>query len=231
MMSAEVKAELDIPHGSTVDVLVDQIRAMMDSEGLDIGDSLPSERELGLRFNAGRNTIREAIRMLKAYGVVDVRPKVGAVIIDRRMDAVVDLFAFNLRISEDVFHDIQGFRRLIEIGAQDELFARMTPADIRSLRLINETMRAAASPEERAARDFDFHLRLLSIAGNRTLIHVYRILKPQVTQLMAMGKNRREGISSAFEEHTAVIDALEQKSRIDFQYHMNRHLEAGISFI
>jgi hypothetical protein len=48
---------------------------------------------------------------------------------------------------------------------------------------------------------------------------------------MAMGKNRREGISSAFEEHGAILDSLERKNRIAFQYHMNRHLEAGLSFI
>ncbi|SHO65645.1 transcriptional regulator, GntR family [Pseudoxanthobacter soli DSM 19599] len=230
-MQQHARPEPETSRVSAVDALVEQIRVMMNSEGLTVGDSLPSERELSARFNAGRNTIREAIRMLKAYGVVDVRPKVGAVIIDRRMDAVVDVFAFNFDMTEEVFRDIQTFRRMIEIGAVEPLFARAVEADIRGLRAINEMMRSAEGPEERASRDYDFHLRLLSIAGNRTLVHVYKILKPQIAQLMTTGKNVREGIDGAFDEHAAVIDALEQRNVFGFQYHMSRHLEAGLSFI
>ena len=66
------------------------------------------------QFRAARNTVREAIRILKAYGVVEVRPKIGAVIVNRHTDAVLDLFSFHMRLSPDTFRDIQGFRRLIK---------------------------------------------------------------------------------------------------------------------
>ena len=80
---------------SAVETLVGQIKALIDTRNLGVGDALPSERELCEMFSSSRNTVREAMRILKTYGVVDVRPKVGAVIIDRRMDAVFDLYSFN----------------------------------------------------------------------------------------------------------------------------------------
>jgi DNA-binding FadR family transcriptional regulator len=61
---------------SAVEDIVAAIRDMIDGENLGIGDSLPSERELCERFATSRNTVREAMRMLKAYGVVTVRPKI-----------------------------------------------------------------------------------------------------------------------------------------------------------
>ncbi|MBA1914608.1 FadR family transcriptional regulator, partial [Escherichia coli] len=81
-----------------------------------LGDALPSEAELASMFGASRNTVREAIRILKAYGIVESRQKVGAVITDRRQQALMDLFSFAIDISAESFLDIQGFRRLIEVN-------------------------------------------------------------------------------------------------------------------
>ena len=62
---------------SAVDIVVQQIKAYIQEHGLGPGSQLPSEREIGLMFDASRNTVREAFRTLKAFGVVDVRPRSG----------------------------------------------------------------------------------------------------------------------------------------------------------
>lgn len=223
--------DLDVIRGSSVDVLVGQIRGLIESEGMRVGDGLPSERELCLRFGAARNTVREAIRVLKAYGIIEVRPKVGAVVVDKRMDAVVDLFAFNLNLTEDTFRDVQGFRALVEVGAADELLARVRDPDIFALRAINETMRSAQTPLQSAALDYEFHQRLVSITGNVTLVYIYKILRPRLIDIMTSGKSSGEGVEAAFVEHVSIAHALERKNRIAYQYHMTRHLESGLYYI
>ena len=80
---------------SAVDAMVLNIRSLISEGGLGVGDSLPTERELCERFQTSRNTVREAMRIMKAYGVVSVRPKVGAIIVDDRMERALDLFSFN----------------------------------------------------------------------------------------------------------------------------------------
>ncbi len=107
---------------SAVDQVVDAIRRLMRERNLGLGDALPSEIELAAMFNTSRNTVREAIRMLKAYGIVESRQKVGAVITDRRQQALMEQFSFALDISAESFLDIQGFRRLIEVNLSDLLF-------------------------------------------------------------------------------------------------------------
>ena len=81
---------------------------MMLAEKLGVGDALPTERELTERFAASRNTVREALRTLKTYGLIAVRPKVGAVVADRSLEAAFDLFAANRAVSRDSFADVQG---------------------------------------------------------------------------------------------------------------------------
>lgn len=215
---------------SAVDGMVLKIRGLISDGGLGVGDSLPTERELCERFQASRNTVREAMRILKAYGVVSVRPKVGATIIDDRMERALDLFSFNtLDISRRTFNDIQGFRRLIEVGSVDTIFDQMQPEDILEMRKVNDQLRAAGSIVEASELDFRFHLRLVSILTNRAVTDVYRIMKPIIIRIMERAKQLHNFTGETFEQHAAVVDALEQRDRIRYQYALQSHLHIGIT--
>lgn len=216
--------------GSAVDNLVQQIKGYIQSNGLTVGDTLPSERELGEKFAAARNTVREAVRILKAYGVVDVRPKIGAVIVNRHMDAVLDLFSFQLSISRETFLDIQGFRRLIEVGSADAILATLTNADVARFRSLNDTILDAPSKVEAAERDFAFHAALLELADNQTVLNVYTTMKPIIVRLMETGKETH-GLQGTHDTHSRILDALEKRDRLGFQYWMSSHLDHGLGFI
>ena len=215
---------------SAVDAMVLNIRRLISDGGLGVGDNLPTERELCERFQASRNTVREAMRIMKAYGIVSVRPKVGAIIVDDRMERALDLFSFNtLDISRRTFNDIQGFRNLIEVGSVDAIFEHVRPADIAEMRSINAQLRAAGSIAEASEADFRFHLRLVSILRNRAVLDVYRIMKPVIIRIMERAKELRDFNVHTFEQHASVVDALELRDRIRYQYALQSHLQLGLT--
>ncbi len=215
---------------SAVETLVSHIRTLIDEQNLGVGDALPSERELTEMFSSSRNTVREAMRILKAYGLVDVRPKVGAVIIDRRMDAVFDLYSFNsLELSRKTFLDTQGFRRLIEVGGIDLLLDQATPDDIAELRSINDQMPEQTDYAGAAQQDYRFHLRLVSILDNRQIVEIYRVMKPVMLKIMENGVSRAKFDGINYAQHAAIVDALEARDRLAFQYRMAEHLEMGLA--
>jgi GntR family transcriptional repressor for pyruvate dehydrogenase complex len=213
---------------SAVDAIVTNIRKLISEEGLRVGDSLPTERELCERFQASRNTVREAMRILKAYGMVTVRPKVGATIIDDRMERVFDLFSFNtMEVSRNTFTEIQGFRSLLEVASVDHIFDNITDEDIVDLRRINDSMRYIHSIPEASNIDFQFHLRLVSILDNTAVRDVYRIMKPVIIRIMELGKSREDFAEGTYSQHLAIIEALEARSRISYQYALQSHLHLG----
>ena len=215
---------------SAVDKLVQQIKYYIQSNELSVGDGLPSERELGEMFEAARNTVREAFRILKAYGVVDIRPKIGAIIVNRHMDAVLDLFSFQLTVSRESFIDIQGFRRLIEVGSVDKIFEFVNDADIGQLSRINSSILTSNSAEEAAQYDFSFHATLLAIARNKTVLDVYKTMKPIISRLMETGKEQ-DGLQKTYDQHLKVLDALIVKDRLAFKYLMSAHMDQGLKYI
>jgi len=215
---------------SAVEVLVGQIKDLIDARNLGVGDPLPSERELVEMFSSSRTTVREAMRILKTYGVVDVRPKVGAVIIDRRMDAVFDLYSFNtIELSRETFLDTQGFRRLIEVGGIDILIEKATVQDLVELRAVNEQMHAQSTPEAAAQHDFRFHARLVAVMQNRQVNEMYRVMKPVMLMIMENGVSRRKFDGANYLQHAGIIDALESRDRLAFQYRATEHLEMGLA--
>jgi len=214
---------------SAVDVVLAQIRELIVEGGLKVGDKLPTERELCERFNSSRNTVREAMRMLKAFGVVEVRPKVGATIVDQRMNRAFDLFSFNVTgISRQTFDDIQGFRELIETGSVIQIFAAVTPADLAELREINRDMVRAKTVIEASEHDLRFHSRLVAIIGNKSILDIYRIMTPVILRIMQRGKTRRSIEGETYREHQAILDAVERRDALAFQYLMRTHLRAGL---
>jgi len=216
---------------SAVDDVVRQIRGMIRERGMGVGDVLPGEAELAVLFDSSRNTVREAFRTLKAYGVAESRQKIGAVLTDQHQSAMQRLFAFAMDVSVDAFRDIQGYRRLTEMNLFDQLMERLTPEILDEMEALNQTILSSQDAEQASERDFQFHALLVNAAGNRTLSETYGMLQPVIQRLMMAGKSQRLTLETVVGEHAAIIDALRNGNRIAFSYQMDRHLDAGLEFI
>ncbi len=226
------KVTSELPHvaRSAVEELVISIRQFIHTENLGVGDGLPSERELCERFETSRNTVREAMRMLKAYGLVEVRPKVGATIIDNRMARAFDLFSLNVMdVSRKMFSDVQGMRSLLEVASVDTLLDRVSNIDLIELQHINSELQSVQSIEAGGEIDFRFHVRLLSILENRAILDVFQIIKPVVIRIMQNGKTLADFNVRVFGEHMDILEALEARDRISYQYSAQRHLKSGMA--
>ncbi|WVT76246.1 FadR/GntR family transcriptional regulator (plasmid) [Sinorhizobium chiapasense] len=216
---------------SAVDRLVEQIRDMISERGLGIGDALPTERDLGEQFQAGRNTVREALQVLRAYGLVETRPKVGAVISGGHGEAIRRLFAFHNGISPDSFRDLQGFRRIIETGVGEHIILTAGDDDLDRLDAINARILEAGSVEDAARCDYEFHSAIVELSGNRTTLAAYHMLRSVIEEVMRLGKAERTVHAETFEAHAEIIRALRARDRIAYVYLMSRHLEFGIRFV
>lgn len=77
-----------------MDEFVQQLRTYIIQHDFQLGATLPSELEIAEKFSYARNTTREALGVLKAYGVVQIKSKVGAVLVNRHFDAAMNIFSF-----------------------------------------------------------------------------------------------------------------------------------------
>ncbi len=63
---------------SITDQVVKQLQALIMSGEFKIGDKLPTENDFCAQFGVGRSTVREALRVLAAMGMIQIQAGKGA---------------------------------------------------------------------------------------------------------------------------------------------------------
>ena len=73
---------------SVVDQVMDGIISQIIDGTLHPGDKLPTEMELCKQFGAGRNSVREAVKKLQAYGILYIKRADGTFVSEDRKSVV-----------------------------------------------------------------------------------------------------------------------------------------------
>ena len=71
-----------INNRSMVDIVISRLTDAIINGELKPGDQIPVEPELVRTLGVGRNTVREAVRILVAYGVLEIRRAEGTYVCD-----------------------------------------------------------------------------------------------------------------------------------------------------
>lgn len=232
-MSTEPSASADIfQHVSTgrvSEVIVDQVRQLIRSGRLRAGDRLPSERELGELFGVSRVTVREALRILEASGLITVRVGshggsfVSRPTSERLGRGLADLVSLSPLTSSDVTEA----RFVIELGILPMVVARATGPDIADLhRMVDDAETAQRQDAYNMAMSAAFHVRVARCTHNpgiEMLVHTFRepmlmSLREAKTVAPLMGP---QGTC----EHRALVHAIERHDLFDANQIMRAHLD------
>ena len=149
----------------------DQIKDYILTEGLQPGDSLPTEPALCELLGVSRSNVREAIRMLTTLDIVEVRHGHGTFVGQMSLDALVEALVFRgVLIPGD---DLQALRDIVEVRQSlDVAMAQKVTTSMRGTHnedlhaLVEEMVEAAGRGETFPSQDRAFHTALLATIDN-----------------------------------------------------------------
>src|SRR5262245_22678636 len=214
--------------------IADELRRLIVSGKLSEGDSLGREPELVERFGVSRPSLREALRILEAEGLISVvRGMLGGVVVhepDHRMaarTAALVLQARNVPLA-----DVYEARTLVEPTAVRVIASmrsrRAAVAELR--RLIKDQQRMILERDAFAPANARFHERLVALAGNQTLTIVTEMLNEvverAVTAITRTGlspdsvASRRRGIRS----QERLVSLIEAGKAAEAEAHWRTHM-------
>jgi GntR family transcriptional regulator, transcriptional repressor for pyruvate dehydrogenase complex len=190
--------------------VADELRALIVSGELSEGDSIGREPELVERFGVSRPSLREALRILEAEGLITVvRGVLGGVFVhepDQRMTARTA--ALVLQARNVALADVYDARSMLEpVAVRVVAESRSRHAAATELRrLTAEQDKVIEDPDAFGVANARFHERLVALAGNQTLTIVAEMLNEVVARAVtAVSKTgsrtdseaiRRRGIRS-----------------------------------
>lgn len=215
--------------------IADELRGLIVSGELSEGDSLGHEPDLVERFGVSRPSLREALRILEAEGLITVvRGVRGGVIVhapDQRMTAraaALLLQARNVSLA-DVFEA----RNLLEpVAARSIATARGRKAAVKELRaLVRDQENAIEDPDAFGVANAAFHQRLVSLGGNQTLSVVAEMLNEIVIRAVTAVSRRDDGLGSpamrrrGLRSQNRLLDLIEAGKGTEAEEHWRSHMQ------
>lgn len=153
--------------------ILERIKTALIRGELKPGDYLPSETELTQNLGIGKSSVREAIKMLQAIGIVEVRRGQGTIIRREPGDPLVDPMAFGMILARGMTRDLLEFRRMFEPAYTLQAMANATPEDHAQIQQTIDDMEAAiARSEQTSHHDVAFHRAILHATHNPMTIRV-----------------------------------------------------------
>jgi GntR family transcriptional regulator, transcriptional repressor for pyruvate dehydrogenase complex len=196
--------------GRVSDEIVERIKAAIRGGALAPGDQLPAERELTKQLGVSRVSVRDALRMLEANGLIEVRvgARGGAFVTAPAPQLVGEGFAHMLLLAADVdAAQITEARLVFELGMLELACARATAEDIADLREICDRTDAADSYDP--ALSAEFHTRLARCTHNEALaLFAESFQQPLASSLQQARAVDPASGRAAAAEHRAVVDAI-----------------------
>lgn len=118
--------------------VIKELQHYIEENNLNAGDKLPSERELSEKLNAGRSSVREALRALELIGLIETRHGEGTFLRAYRSFQTVELLSSFILRQENIKNDLSITKKIIEKEAAKLVFGRLEKADIEQLHTIIE---------------------------------------------------------------------------------------------
>ena len=194
------------------DIIVKQIEdAILEKKYLP-GTKLPTEMEMGKQFNVSRTSVREAVQILSARGLITVEKGRGIYVNKITSDSVIDPLKnyLKLELDKDSALDLTHARQILEPAIAFEAAKNRNDKDIEILKNDIEALKnCEGSFEELAALDMQFHLNLAKATHNiivPLLIQPIHSLLPKIKPYVYAKVN--ESKDAALIWHQKILDAV-----------------------
>lgn len=203
-----------MPRPSRTHDAVDQLLDAIIAGRLTAGERLPPEGQLATEFGVSRLTMREAVRLLQAQGVIvqvpGSRHRIAPVSEWTGMDAVVR-HARSAGQRRTSSLELLEVRLMIESGAAQLAAERRTDAHLAELEdalARMEQHHEAGELDAFVAADLEFHDVVLHAADNRILVAALLPLTSMLTETRGETSAVPEIRQHAIDEHRNVLEAI-----------------------
>ncbi len=204
--------------------IVRQIQSLISQGRLKPGDRLMTERELAEQFGVSRVTVRQALSVLQAMGLVE--SKVGNGTFARRSEVpTVTVLAPMLNPPRSQLLEQLELRRLIEPEVARLAASRATAIHLREMaRFLKLQERMMKEGRPFIEEDSAFHMAIARSSGNDLLVRMMESIHELLRDSREQSLRTRPGMARSLEGHRRIIEALKRADAKAAQQAMLRHV-------
>ena len=191
------------------------------------GDKLPNELDLAEELNVSRTTLREAIRILVAYGVLEIQRGKGTYVTGNAFRQPEDLEQLsNIKVNAK---DLYEMRLIFEPEAAYYAAIRGTDTEIKRIldygRRIEDEIRQG---KDRTKDEPAFHKAIAQATHNEFMNKLMPILYQAISKGVVLSTQSDRAISDTVNDHKMIMEFLEQRNAEGARNAMKIHIMHAI---
>ncbi len=209
---------------SVVQQIINSLTEAMLSRALRPGDKIPTETELAEELGVGRNSVREAIKILVYLGVLEIRRAEGTFVCEGFSESMIDPMIYGIILDKaDSYENLMELRELIEVGVMQLAMKKMDKSQLAMLeeklvRMKAEIEKGADNVENVFQADGEFH-DMISEMGKNPLVDkinqvvrvlTYALRQQTVKTMMESGRGQE-----LYEAHEKIYRIMANKETYD----------------
>ncbi|MBW2031214.1 MAG: FadR family transcriptional regulator [Deltaproteobacteria bacterium] len=203
-----------------------EIKKLILSGVLKPGDRLPSEAEIASQFKVGRQTVREALRILELSGFVSVQKGYGGgpVVKNTVINQIASLLLDTFQMGDISLEQITSARVVIEKAILDAVIEKADQSDIRRLR--ENTARAWERAENGLLcleENLEFHRLLAKASRNPVFVIFIEAIVALLRNFHTLQLPDEGTCGRAIKSHEKILDSIIKRDRKKAMYFIERH--------
>jgi DNA-binding FadR family transcriptional regulator len=199
-----------------------QLRDAIVAGRIPVGDEMPTEKDLARQLGVGRSTVREALRILQAQGLLSggdtvstARPRVS---VEQTLASAASALENVLRLGQVPLDHLVELRVVLESAAVEWAVAqparRRQPALAEAAAAVEEMAEDGIDIERFRAADLRFHRALAAAAGNAAVPLIMGVLRDAIAGHLGEALERVPDAPAAMAvlaaEHGLILAAVER---------------------
>lgn len=207
-----------------VQMIVSALHDFIIDNALEPGTELPPESEMSKQLGVSKFSMREALRIAQAQGLVEISQGRRTRVAHISVEPVTDIMHLLFKRSENALLELTEARKCLECYVVRLAAERASQEQLAAMQASIEELRQHLNDVEFCVNvDLGFHNILVRSTNNQ----VFEIMLAPLAELLR--KSRMEtlhisGVQKAIDEHTNILNALRQKDPDLAEASMRQHL-------
>ena len=176
-----------IDNTSVVQQVIDRLTYAMIYKELRPGDKLPTEMELAASFGVGRNSIREAIKILVSFGVLEIRRPEGTFVANGFSDKMINPLLYGIILDQsDSIDSLKELREWVDLGILELAMVKAAPEDVFLLEdQLHKLLKEIKTGEAHRIfiADDEFHEAISTAAHNSLLGQIAKLVRTLTSEM------------------------------------------------
>ena len=201
---------------SAVDIVVNNIKQLLIDRRLKPGEKLPSELEISEGLGVSRGSVREAMKILSAFGLIDIRVGNGTYVCETPGNGMLDSFLFSFFLSNPNIEDLYEFRQIFEIDILEQILKHYDENQTdrtslkENLKELQQLIEYGATPSQLKENDLEFHRLLGKASCNLLSEKIYNFVIDFMEPSISATHKHQNG-EIVYKVHKDIMDIIDTR--------------------